>query len=531
MRIIQFVLTLGLAGLVFASAAQADFLVYHIGGKPGGGGSRGGAGAMPAGGRHGMPGFGGGTMGPPQASTNSGSNRRIILQGKVTVNQGKTVTYEHPTFKDDLYFSLDDVTIYRAPTTLDEYRKVLGKAGNDPDAIMKAAVFALKKGLLKEFYAAVDRVLKLDPNHEAARKIKELKKQFDEPIPEDPKTEKELRSVVRRSNMKVKLSNHYILLHDTPEKPRPGHTKNRAQERIELLEQVYEGFLLLFHAQDVELDIPKERLKVVLFNDEKDYLEYATSLSPALASALGFWSPINNVAVFYDQGTGEDFAWIEEQLGQLRKQADEAKKKGTGKDLIRLTRTLELMLNVDKENADIKTVSHECTHQMAGNTGLLPRGVNIPRWVHEGLATYFEAPGEATWAGIGAVNPLRLEWYMGLEPDRLHSNIKFIVRDEIFDFARSHAAVVHGYGQAWALTHFLMETRIQDFVRYYRRLGEMPPDVTLNPNVLEELFSSVFGNDYTTLDQDWRSFMRGLQTDMERLAPKLIEDTEGKKRR
>jgi hypothetical protein len=176
-----------------------------------------------------------------------------------------------------------------------------------------------------------------------------------------------------------------------------------------------------------------------------------------------------------------------------------------------------VLIAVEQENADITVVSHECTHQMAGNTGLLPRHVEIPSWIHEGLATYFEAPGEASWAGIGAVNQQRLAYYRALRDDRVHSNIDFIVGDQIFDYARTLGAKLHGYGQAWALTHFMLENHIKDFVLFYRMLGEMPPDVTLNPELLQEMFSRIFGSDHKSLDNEWRSYMRTLKTDLERL--------------
>src|SRR4029077_10349344 len=92
----------------------------------------------------------------------------------------------------------------------------------------------------------------------------------------------------------------------------------------------------------------------------------------------------------------------------LKKSSDEAKKSRSNPELIRWVKTVDLLIEIDRENSDITAVSHEATYQMAGNTGLLPRHVDIPRWVHEGLATYFEAPGDAAWAGIGAVSDERL---------------------------------------------------------------------------------------------------------------------------
>ena len=92
---------------------------------------------------------------------------------------------------------MDDVTIYKAKTLKDEFRAKLNKAGKDPDQMMQAAVFGLKKGMLNEFYETVDKVLKINPNHEAAQRVKDLKKRMEVSLPDDPETEKKLRSVVQ----------------------------------------------------------------------------------------------------------------------------------------------------------------------------------------------------------------------------------------------------------------------------------------------------------------------------------------------
>jgi Protein of unknown function (DUF1570) len=510
-----------LVGVVLAATllteVRGDFLIYRPwgGGQGGRGrGFRGQSGGPNNQGPRGMQQPGQGGM-SGQGASDSASDLEIVLPGKATFN-GRIVSFQHTTFKEQLNFSVDEVEVKRTPTTMQQYGKILGQAGKDPDAILKAGLWALKKGLLDQFYAAADKALEIDPKHEAAARIKALKKQMDRDLPVNPATENELRSIISRQNMKIETSKHFILLHDTPTKAEAGHRKNRAKERLDLLEKVYESFMLLFHAQDIQLDIPQERMKVVLFQEYNDFHEYATGLSPALASAAGFWEPIRNVSYFYDHGTTDTFKALEKLQDELEKVSDEAKRNRERSTII-LVKTINLLIAVEKENSDITVVSHEATHQMAGNTGLLPRHVEIPRWVHEGLATYFEAPGDATWAGIGAVNETRLTYYRALDKDRVHSNIDFIVEDQIFDFARSHGAVLHGYGQAWALTHFMLENHIKEFVAFYRMLGEMLFDVALNPDLLQQLFSRVFGSDHKPLDQEWRSYMRSLKTDMERM--------------
>ena len=116
---------------------------------------------------------------------------------------------------------------------------------------------------------------------------------------------------------------------------------------------------------------------------------------------------------------------------------------------------------------------------------------------------------------MGAVNEQRLDWYRALANDREHSSLDFIVGDQIFKYAASHGAILHGYGQAWALTHFLMEKHFDELMVYYRRIGEMPPDIPLSPTVLNKIFDEAFSTDRQSLQNEWRSYMRSLKTDLE----------------
>lgn len=445
-----------------------------------------------------------------------GTAKEIVLQGSVTTNNGGTRTLTHPKL-GILYFNLDDSTVIKALTVQEQFSRQLGKAGTNGDKRFEAAQWALRHGLLNSFYQAVDKTLDVDPNHARANMVKKLKTQIDEPLGDSAQQEKELKDLVGRPDMEIKMSKHFILLHDTPKTPAKGRKIPRADERLQLLEQVYESFLVRFFANGIELEIPKERLKVVLFADEKDYHFFAVKQDASLISAAGFWSPTNNTSVFYDNGTSEDFKQLLKLSDNLQEIKAEMIKKRTGgaADMRHLADSLKFLIEMERENLDLKVVSHETTHQMAGNTGLLPRHVRIPSWVHEGLASYFETSEGANWGGIGAVNQDRLDWYRALEPDKEHSNIDFIVGDQIFDYAGSHASTVHAYGQAWALTHFLMERHFEEFIAFYRRLGEMPPEVVFSQEVLTNVFNEAIKKDRRSLDTEWRSYMRGLKTDLE----------------
>jgi hypothetical protein len=445
--------------------------------------------------------------------TKSGSV--VVLEGSATVNPGGTVSFNHSKF-GKIHFDIENVEIRKAPTLTSQFGRQLGRAGNDADKRMEAAQWALRHGLLPQFYDAVGKALEANPQHLRATLVKNLRQSMDVDLGDSMQQEKEMRELIGRSDMKFKRSKHFLLMHDTPDTFTRGKL-TRADERLQLLETVYEAFLMRFFAYGVALEIPKERLKVVLFNEYKDYVLFAERLSPGLSSASGFWSGGHNTAIFYDHGTNDQFKVLAElsKILQARKQDAIRERTANAANTVRLADTISMLVEIERENSDITVVSHETTHQMAGNTGLLPRHVLIPSWVHEGLATYFETPNGANWSGVGAVNADRLEWYRMLEPDREHSNIDFIVGDQIFDFAGSHETKVAGYGQAWALTHFLLEKHFDEFMGFYRRLGEMPPHAHLSSEVITQLFNEEVKVKRNVLDLEWRSYMRSLKTDIE----------------
>src|SRR4029079_18377404 len=67
----------------------------------------------------------------------------------------------------------------------------------------------------------------------------------------------------------------------------------------------------------------------------------------------------------------------------------------------------------------VATIVHEATHQIAFNSGLQTRYADLPLWLLEGMAVYFEAPdldSSRGWTGIGKVNYPRLETFRKNQP-------------------------------------------------------------------------------------------------------------------
>jgi hypothetical protein len=452
-----------------------------------------------------------------------GFTRPVTLQGKVT-DRGQTVTYKHPTLDKEIVFPRAYVVgkIIKCPTPMEECERAIQRAGRNADKLFDAAIFCLRRGRLRNFNTAIKKAEEADPNHEGVRRILAARALMERDIPESMEEEREIKRLAKRDNLKIARSKHFILAHDTPDKAPAGFKKPRAQHRLDMLEEVYHVFIYLFIARGVDLDIPNERLRVVLFNNHDDYLDMGKTIDPSLKGASGFYVMEKNFSVFYDHSTDETFKMLKELVKSYKDDAEEARRMNSPDraELKRQADTIELYIRALQEERDITVVTHECAHQLAGNTGLLPRYVRIPSWAHEGLATYFESPKDAGWSGVGAVNEERLDFYKLAMDHPLVSGLEFVVTDQMFDRAANHTGTLVAYGQAWALTHFLMETRPRDLVTYYRLLGEIPPQLPPSPELLWELFRKSFGDSDEAMERlelDWRGFMRNQKTDYQRL--------------
>lgn len=454
-----------------------------------------------------------------------GSTLTFLLMGNASVNPGGTVSFRHP--RGMLYFDAQDCKIIKTKEKLHLYasEKVRADKQGTADAYLELALWCVEKGMLKQADAALSAAYKADADHPRVKLMVQLVRYRRGTVPDSPKVQQEMRAFLKNDKMKVARSRHFILMHDTSDLKDPKYGKTIAQHRLDLLEQVYDSFYMKYALEGFPLRVPREPLRVVLFDEHKDYLNFVKLLSPMLKNAAGFYSPEKNIAIFYRQKTDEAFAGataLTEVLQELRESARRNRVAGRG-EIIRFAKTLEMLIDIDGENQEIEVVTHEATHQLAANSGLLDREKFHVRWAHEGLASYFESPKEANWAGLGTVNRQRIGYYRILERDPQHSAIEFVVTDKIFDFAGTNFGVQAAYGQAWALTHFLMDRHLPKLMQFYKKMAvddfHTPRDQAWREKVLDT-FAECFG-DLDELEREWRSYMRDLKTDLELIADEL----------
>jgi hypothetical protein len=124
----------------------------------------------------------------------------------------------------------------------------------------------------------------------------------------------------------------------------------------------------------------------------------------------------------------------------------------------------------------VATIVHEATHQIAFNCGLSARYADIPLWLCEGMAVYFEAPDLSStrgWRGIGRVNYARLATFHDNLPNWHDDSLKsLLAADRRF---RDPQTAVDAYADAWALNYYLIKYESEAYAAYLKTLAKKRP--------------------------------------------------------
>jgi len=258
---------------------------------------------------------------------------------------------------------------------------------------------------------------------------------------------------------------HYLVAH-------PRGQGNLWSQRFE---DLYRSFVHFFSVRGFHLDEPEFPLVAIVWPTRNDFYRYAqrdgSTLPPGV---LGYYSQISNRITLYDTGVGsaDPEAW----------------------------------------QRDAETIIHEATHQTAFNTGVHLRFGNTPKWVVEGLGTLFEAPG--VWNSrvhknrSDRINRGRLEDFKRYAKTKrvVGSLAEFVSSDRRFS-----ADVFAAYAEAWALTHYLIESRPRQFAEYLSRTTQREPfEAYPAPQRLAD-FMDVFGTDLRLLEAQFVRATEGLE--------------------
>jgi hypothetical protein len=192
------------------------------------------------------------------------------------------------------------------------------------------------------------------------------------------------------------------------------------REAIQACELIAEAFLKHFREKGFpDMTLPKQRMTVVVLANAKAYAAYS-GFKPDAAIG-GHYELDTNRLVMFDFRSGD------------------------------------VPLNAAAQRINSMVLTHETTHQLTFNTGLLNRKGDAPLCVIEGMATYGEVWRPNKRGEIGQVNFDRLK---GLELVRKQGATwipldKLLVKDDLLEDLKTRDVA---YAESWLLIHHCMKS-------------------------------------------------------------------------
>lgn len=256
----------------------------------------------------------------------------------------------------------------------------------------------------------------------------------------------------------------------------------------QLLERIQIAFQSYWKNRGFELSPLRGPMAVLILSDRTQFAKMAAyDRTPASAQGEGYYLVTANRIVLFDL-TSRDGAPSAATVAEVQRRAQ----------------TIP---------ASVATVVHEATHQIAFNRGMHRRYADNPVWLTEGMAMYFEAPdlrSRRGWSTIGKVNEVRLHRFRQfIRSGRGVDSIESLVRDNS-RFSDPELAP-DAYAEAWALTYFLIRTRIRDYSQYIQQISQKIPLQWDTPDERLSEFQSAFGSDLIKLNQDLQRFTSRLR--------------------
>ena len=299
------------------------------------------------------------------------------------------------------------------------------------------------------------------------------------------------------SGFSIHKTKHYLICYNT--------SKAYAQWCGGLFERLFRAYNNYWMRRDMSLSPPEMPMVAIICKDKETWHHYAgREVGNAVDSIDGYYNLITNRIATYD----------------LTANAQTSGRASKSRNISEINR----LLSQPQAGQLVATVIHEATHQIAFNCGIQQRLSDIPIWLNEGMAMYFETPdlrSKKGWRGMGEINMNRLVQfrnYLQRRPgDSLYSMIangkRMQGRSEDKRFG-GQQGILDAYSEAWAVTYFLLTYQQDDFIKYLKFLSEKKPGRAESEEQKIEDFEKFFG-DLESLD---KKFTQRMQKEIKRNA-------------
>ena len=251
-------------------------------------------------------------------------------------------------------------------------------------------------------------------------------------------------------------TSHYVIVYNS--------TEDYAKRVARLFEELYSGFHRYWRNQKWELPDPKFPLVAVVLKDHESFRRYGRAdIGDTVDALIGYYNLKSNRVITF---------------------------------------------KVPNWERNHSTIVHEATHQLAFNRGLQERFADNPKWVSEGLAMYFEAPdprNPGRYKSVGRPNLVNLVRWRKYLPNRPAESLTTLLADD--DRFLSSATSLEAYGEAWALTYFLIKTKRKEYVHYLQQLSGGRPTAEVSKRERIRMFEEAFEMPLAKLDKAFVAYM------------------------
>ncbi len=303
----------------------------------------------------------------------------------------------------------------------------------------------------------------------------------DKPFTPMSRAELSARLIEQLPGFRMHSTANYLFVYNT--------TPAYAQWCGALYERLYRAFRNYWQRRGFALREPDTPLVVLVFDSRESFTAYARSeLGDAAGNIDGYYSlQTNRVAML-------DLTGSRSRPGEFA----------------RATSVSQINRLLARPGAEwmVATIIHEATHQLAFNCGFHQRLADVPLWVSEGLAIYFETPDlESTrgWRNIGGVHTLRLEHFQRYRKRRSPDSLQTLITDD--DRFRHPDTANDAYAEAWALTYFVIRRYAKQYHEYLQVMADKPPLIYDSPDERLEKFQRIFGDDLQAFDAEFLDYM------------------------
>jgi hypothetical protein len=284
---------------------------------------------------------------------------------------------------------------------------------------------------------------------------------------------------------RVHTTAHYVICHNTS----PAY----ATWCGALYERLFLAFRNYWQRRGLEMVEPEMPLVALVFDGPRAYEQYARGeLGDAAPAIDAYYSLQSNRIAMYDL-TG-------------------TRGLQNGRQQLTTSAQINNLLMRPEAYRMVATIVHEATHQLAYNCGLHTRMADIPQWISEGLAVYFETPdlrSSRGWRNIGGVHHHRLGQFRQYLADRPPDSLTTLIQDNTRFVSLKTAT--DAYAEAWALNYYLIRNHSEAYTRYMQRLAAKPPVVYDTPEERLGEFKAFFGSDLETLDREFLRYMQSVR--------------------